>query len=189
MTEAPALQTTHLQIPSDPHHVISEHQQSVTNLFYQLKFVTRHYQVHRYAPNAGADSTFGEIALVSGAKPYGGFIVARSPGAGPCVLLKFESLGQASLWRGPTCAHPTWRNRSRFPQLCRSPSSCAFSICMAAALLGGAHLMFPHTGSKCHTVITASIWHSVGRAGTYVGFCSLHHAKLETFQRRRGVGA
>ena len=37
--------------------------------------------MHRYAPHAGVDSTFGEIALVSGAKPYGGFIVARAPGA------------------------------------------------------------------------------------------------------------
>jgi len=38
-------------------------------------------QVHRFAPHAGIDSTFGEISLVSGAKPYGGFIVARSAGA------------------------------------------------------------------------------------------------------------
>jgi hypothetical protein len=59
----------------------------MTKLLYQLIPVTCHGQVHRYAPNAGsADSTFGEIALVSGAKPYGGFIVARSPGAGPCAL-------------------------------------------------------------------------------------------------------
>jgi CRP-like cAMP-binding protein len=36
--------------------------------------------VRRYAPHAGIDSTFGEISLVSGAKPYGGFIVARSAG-------------------------------------------------------------------------------------------------------------
>ena len=37
--------------------------------------------VHRYAPNSGTDSCFGEISLVSGAKPYGGNIIARSAGA------------------------------------------------------------------------------------------------------------
>jgi len=37
--------------------------------------------VHRYAPNSGTDSCFGEISLVSGAKPYGGNIIARSSGA------------------------------------------------------------------------------------------------------------
>ena len=37
--------------------------------------------VHRYAPDSGPDSCFGEIALVSGSKPYGGNIVARSEGA------------------------------------------------------------------------------------------------------------
>ena len=37
--------------------------------------------VHRYAPASGTDSCFGEISLVSGAKPYGGNIVARSAGA------------------------------------------------------------------------------------------------------------
>ena len=36
--------------------------------------------VHRYAPASGTDSCFGEISLVSGAKPYGGNIIARSAG-------------------------------------------------------------------------------------------------------------
>jgi hypothetical protein len=36
--------------------------------------------VHRFAPASDTDSCFGEISLVSGAKPYGGNIVARSAG-------------------------------------------------------------------------------------------------------------
>lgn len=41
--------------------------------------------LRRYAPHAGLDSTFGSHALVSGAKPYGGNIVARSPGVVWCL--------------------------------------------------------------------------------------------------------
>lgn len=41
--------------------------------------------LRRYAPHAGLDSTFGSHALVSGAKPYGGYIVARSPGVVWCL--------------------------------------------------------------------------------------------------------
>lgn len=37
--------------------------------------------VHRFAPGHDEDSCFGEIALVVGSTPYGGNIVARSPGA------------------------------------------------------------------------------------------------------------
>ena len=40
-------------------------------------------QLRRYAPHAGLDSTFGSHALVSGSKPYGGAIIARSDGAPP----------------------------------------------------------------------------------------------------------
>ena len=36
--------------------------------------------MHRYAPASGTDSCFGEISLVSGAKPYGGNIIARTAG-------------------------------------------------------------------------------------------------------------
>lgn len=41
--------------------------------------------LRRYAPHAGLDSTFGSHALVSGAKPYGGYIVARSAGVVWCL--------------------------------------------------------------------------------------------------------
>ena len=98
---------------------------------------TRFGQVHRYAPNAGsADSTFGDIALVSGAKPYGGFIVARSPGAGPAlsgeIAMQNSCIGQIPI------------------------QFCILS-CMAAALPGGAHLTSWHTGFERHIIVTALI--------------------------------
>ena len=39
--------------------------------------------VKRFAAGTTGDSSFGEIALVSGSKPYGGNIIARSAGAPP----------------------------------------------------------------------------------------------------------
>jgi hypothetical protein len=37
--------------------------------------------VHTYGRDRGIDASFGESALVSGSKPYGGQIVAQSDGA------------------------------------------------------------------------------------------------------------
>lgn len=51
--------------------------------------------VHRYASDSGPDSCFGEIALVSGSKPYGGSIIARSAGA--AISLIFCNVNGAHL--------------------------------------------------------------------------------------------
>ncbi len=53
--------------------------------------------VHRYAPNSGTDSCFGEISLVSGAKPYGGNIIARSAGATAGVC-RIRVRGKLRIW-------------------------------------------------------------------------------------------